>query len=50
LRADHHYEFYLIRTWKECAASVFHTTRAVAEAPEKLKKNLAGSASKIILV
>jgi hypothetical protein len=36
----------LFRSWKECAASVFHTTRAVAEAPEKLKKNLSGSASK----
>jgi hypothetical protein len=39
----------VLRSWKECAATVFHTTRAVAEAPEKLKKNLSGSAGKIIL-
>jgi len=30
--------------WKECGGSVFHQTRAVAEAPLKLKKGLSGSA------
>jgi len=30
--------------WKECAGLVFHHTRAIAEAPEKLKKNISNSA------
>ena len=30
--------------WKDCGGSVFHQTRAVAEAPLKLKKGLSGSA------
>ena len=30
--------------WKELAGTVFHHTRAVAEAPLKLKKGLTGSA------
>ncbi|XP_023335234.1 crossover junction endonuclease EME1 isoform X2 [Eurytemora carolleeae] len=33
------------RGWKECACNVFHQTRAVAEAPEKLKKSVSSSAS-----
>ena len=37
--------FVLIRGWKECACNVFHQTRAVAEAPEKLKKSVSSSAS-----
>jgi len=31
--------------WKDCASSVFHQTRAVAEAPEKIKKSISSSAS-----
>eukprot|EP00088_Acartia_fossae_P000937 TRINITY_DN10349_c0_g1_i4.p1 TRINITY_DN10349_c0_g1~~TRINITY_DN10349_c0_g1_i4.p1 ORF type:complete len:495 (-),score=84.80 TRINITY_DN10349_c0_g1_i4:248-1732(-) len=30
--------------WKECAGLVFHHTRAIAEAPDKLKKNISSSA------
>ena len=30
--------------WRDCGGSVFHQTRAVAEAPLKLKKGLSGSA------
>jgi len=30
--------------WKDCAGLVFHHTRAIAEAPEKLKKNISSSA------
>ena len=30
--------------WRDCGCSVFHQTRAVAEAPLKLKKGLSGSA------
>ena len=30
--------------WREMAGTVFHQTRAVAEAPLKLKKGLSGSA------
>ena len=29
--------------WQQCAGIVFHHTRAVAEAPEKMKKGLSGS-------